>query len=768
MDDSWIAERRPNRRRSYRGVTAAALLALLLAACSGGGRTAVVTERPNRTQDAVHGDGAEGTDQAARDARQMPAEGSAPDPYASVEVGRFDTGKMWTFDHPPIDYFEETYGFRPDSAWFARARLGALRLPNCSASFVSPAGLILTNHHCARESVSDVTREGETLLDDGFYAASLGEERQVEDLYVDQLIEIEDITEEVYDVAANVDDVVAARRQRSDQIERRMEREAKGRDSLLTVEVIELYHGGQYSAYTFRRYDDIRLVFAPELAAGAFGGDPDNFTYPRYSLDFSFFRAYGPTGEPLETQHYFTWDEDGARDGEAVFVIGNPGTTSRLATISQLEFERDFALPTAVDVLRTRMEILGDYIAAHPEEAREHDLRNTHHQISNQLKKNEGELAGLRDSMLIARRQKAENQLLQEIASVDTLLEAYGGVIEQIRRVQLSKEASADQSGAFAFFGSPAFDSHVLVRSVYGYIMNLMQQRGAPQSAMEELREDAVEIEDWPADLEKAMLAARLQELRDYLGENDPTVTRLLQGRSPESVAERMVSATALTDSTQFVALLDEGFLSSGDAAVDLAQAVTPLYFSIQQQVTGLESREQELNADLARARFALYGTEIPPDATFSLRIADGIVSGYPYNGTTAPPNTTFFGMYNHYYSYGGEDTDWDLPSRWLEYEGRIDLSTPVNLVTTNDITGGNSGSPLLDAELNLVGVAFDSNIDALQNTYIYLDERGRAISVDSRGMLEALDDMYDADRIALELTTGVLYETEADADAVE
>ncbi len=731
----------------------ALLLILLLAGCAGGQQTAVVTERPEREEPA---------------APQPPADDvtDVPDPFPHVEVGRFDTGKMWTFDHPPIDHFEETYGFRPDSAWFAHARLGALRLPNCSASFVSPSGLILTNHHCARVSVSDVTREGETLLDDGFYARSLEAERKVDDLYADQLIDIEDITDEVYDVEGDVDDVVAARRRRADQIESRMDREAKSRDSLLTVEVIELYHGGQYSAYTFRRYDDVRLVFAPELSVGAFGGDPDNFTYPRYSLDFSFFRAYGSDGEPLPSEHYFQWDQDGARQGEAVFVIGSPGTTSRLATVSQLEFERDFTLPHALDVLRTRMAILSNYMEDHPEETGEHDLRNVYHQISNQEKKTEGELAGLRDSLLIARRQKAQNQLVEQIASVDSLQRQYGGVIEEIRRVQRSKEATADQSGAFAFFGSPAFDSHVLVRSVYGYVLGLMQQRGAPTSALEETREDAFEIADWPIELEKEMLAARLRELRRYLGENDPTVNRLLGGQTPEAVAERVVSGTALTDSAGYAELLDEGFLSSNDPAVDLAQAFTPLYFSVQQQVSGLESREQELNAQLARARFALYGTTIPPDATFSLRIADGVVAGYPYNGTTAPTHTSFYGMFNHYYSYGGEGTDWDLPAGWLTPPETFDRSTAVNLVTTNDITGGNSGSPLLDADLNLVGVAFDSNIEALQNTYIYLDERGRAISVDSRGMLEALDDMYEADRIVLELTTGETASSEDEADA--
>lgn len=730
--------------------TLSVVLALtLFIGCGSGRQTAVVTERaeqPARTA----GEATAQPDTIAAMAEQL---------VDAVEVGRFDTGKMWTFDNPPLDYFEETYGFRPDSQWFEQARLGTLRLPNCTASFVSPSGLILTNHHCARTSVTAVEESGENLLDDGFYAASLTSERRVEDLYVDQVIEIRDVTADVYETGQAGADEAELRSRRAEQIERRLDGEAKSRDTTLTVEVIELYNGGQYSAYTFRRYEDVRLVMAPQLSIGAFGGDPDNFTYPRFSLDFSFLRAYNADGEPLESPTYFRWSTEGSREGDAVFVVGNPGTTSRLSTVAQLEFERDYTLPQALDVLRTRMDILARYIEQHPEEAQEYDLRNAHHQLSNQVKKNEGELAGLRDPALIARRQAAENQLQQDIAPVDTLSERYGDAIQSIRQLQSAKQGTAAESGAFTFFASPAIDSHVLIRAVYGYILNTMQQRGTPSEQIQNLREDALEISDWPAELEKEMLAARLRELRDYLGTTDPTVNRVLQGRTPEAVADQIVDNTALTDSASYVGLLDDGYLGSGDPTVSLAQALTPLYFSIQQQVSGLQNREQALNAGVARARFALYGTHFPPDASFSLRIADGVVASYSYNGTRAPAYTTYFGMYDHFYSYSGVSDEWDLPESWQTPPAEFDLSTPVNLVSTNDITGGNSGSPLLNRDLEVVGLIFDSNIDALQNTYIYLDERGRAVSVDSRGILEALDDMYGADRLVEELTTGRLPE---------
>ena len=749
------------------------VLVFLWVGCAGGRRTAFVVERPATTEQAdevSQPDDARGP--VPKQSGDVPGSTPGPfdpvptrpdrapepsdhavDPPLDVQIGPFDTGKMWTFDNPPVDYFEETYGFRPDSAWFARARLGALRLPNCSASFVSSSGLILTNHHCARESISEVAREDEDLLYDGFHARSIGEERKVEGFHADQLIEIEDVTDEVIGTVEGAENRYEGRRRRAEEIETRMEEAAKGRDSLLIVQVVELYEGERYSAYTLRRYEDIRLVFAPELSIGAFGGDPDNFTYPRYSLDFSFFRAYGADGEPLQTPHYFAWDEDGVREGEAVFVVGNPGTTSRLATVSQLLFERDYSLPGSLDALRTRMRILEEFMADHPEETRQHDLRNTYHQISNQFKKHEGELEGLRDPRLIARRELAESDIAREVAAVDSLQSAYGRAFQEIDRLQRSKEAFADQESAFAFFGSPAFDSHVLVRSLYGYVLSLMRQRGASPEAIEALREEAVGIEDWPAELEKRMLAARLREMHHYLGDNDPTTNRILRGMSPEDIADRIIAGTVLTDSAKYVDLLEEGFLSSQDPSVSLSQAVAPLYFSIQQQASGLEDRERALNADLVRARFALRGMDVPPDATFSLRIADGIVSGYPYNGTMAPYATTLFGMYDHYHSYGGEGSEWDMPERWRDLPDSLDLATPVNLVTTNDITGGNSGSPLLDKDLRLVGVVFDSNIDALRNTYIYLDERGRSVSVDARGILEVLDEVYEADRIVQELT---------------
>ena len=742
-------------------------LALLffVAGCIGSGETAVITERPTAP--------AADTSASAGDERSAPPAATS-DPVASpldtVRAGRFDSGKMWTFDNPPLDYFEEEYGFDPDSAWFRKVRLGALRFADyCSASFVSPSGLVMTNHHCGRESITDVSEEGENLLDNGFYAEALEAEREVEDLYVDQLIAIEDVTERIYAAAEEArgrEDQARARERQVERVQDRMQREALARDSSLQVQLIELYNGGQYSAYTFRRYEDVRLVMAPELDLGFFGGDPDNFTYPRYALDVAFFRVYDEDDEPLQTENYFAWSEEGAGEGETVFVVGSPGSTSRLATVAQLEFARDFGLPQQLDVLQARAEILEGYIEAYPDSAEAYDLRNRLFSVNNSIKNVTGQLEGLREGYLIARRGAAERGLRETIAGTDTLRERYGDVFEGLEELQVAKEAVVDQAGAFAAFGNPEAGSPLLTRGLYGYIVSLLRQRGAPAEQVEEYREEALEIGNVPVALEAELIAARIRQMQQYLGERDLTVRRVLNGRTPEAFAEGLAQTSALADSATFRPLLEEGYLGSDDPSVRVVEALAPVFFTFSQQFSDLEAQEGDLEAALARARFAIEGTSFPPDASFSLRIADGVVRGYEYNGTKAPPHTTIFGLYGHYYAYGPESA-WDLPERWLEAPERLDRATPLNLVSTNDITGGNSGSPLLNQDLEVVGLIFDSNIEALPNEFLYTDAAARAISVDARGILEALDEVYDADRIVLELTTGERYETEAAADAV-
>jgi len=738
-------------RKTFTSGLALLLAALLLAGCGPSRETATVAT-------------------VTETAPSTETEAPEPEPVTVVPAGfdtvtaqRFDRGKMWTFENAPVDYFEEEYGFRPDETWFRKARLGALRIPGCSASFVSPHGLVMTNHHCGRESVSQVSQESEALLDNGFYAESLEEERKVPDFYVEQLVEIEDVTEKVNRRLQADNDTRGRNRERQiQQMQEEMTQEAKRRNEDLSVELVALYSGARYSAYTYERFDDVRLVMAPELSLGFFGGAPDNFTYPRYTLDVTFFRAYNDDGEPMTPKQHFSWDEDGSSEGDPVFVVGNPGSTSRLSTVSQLKFTRDHSLPGQLDVLVTRAKILKPYIEAHPEKAEEFGLRNTFFSIDNSVKNYRGQLRGLRDPYLIARRAKAEQALQDSIMAVDSLRSRYGNVLEEIEQLQRSKRVAAEKNNAFAAFSATSLGSRVLTRAVYGYFYDTLKRRGAASDRLEDIREDAMNIKDWPAEVEAPFIAARLREIRSAFGPNDPTVRKIMSNRTPDQIADSLVQTSALMDSTKYAQMLDKSFLSSDDPAVELIDAIAPLFFTTNQQMSDFNATEETLNGRLARARFAVVGTEIPPDATFTLRLADGRVAGYEYNGTRAGAFTNYYGLYDHYYSYGNRN--WTLPKRWVDRPDDLDLETPLNLVSTNDITGGNSGSPLLNKDLEVVGLIFDSNIEALPNEFLYTTAKARAVSVDARGIVEALRDIYGADRIVTELLDGRLAESDAQA----
>ena len=374
-------------------------------------------------------------------------------------------------------------------------------------------------------------------------------------------------------------------------------------------------------------------------------------------------------------------------------------------------------------------------------------------------------MGGLRDPALIARRAATEEKLRHDIAQVDSLQAQYGGLFQDLEELQRSKKAVVGRMAMFAFFGTE-LGSRVLTRALYGYYYDTLKRRGMPPSDLAEIRKDAVDFEDFPAEVETALIALRLRDAENAMGATDPTFKKITGGLPIDSVAARLVATTALADSASYASLLDSGYLGSGDPTVEVIDALAPLYFTFAQQQQSFNNREELLNGKLAQARFALYGTAVPPDASFSLRIADGVVKGYTYNGTAAPAYTTFYGLYNHYYSYRDVSDDWDLPERWIAPVSTFDRATPLNLVSTNDITGGNSGSPLLNQNLEVVGLIFDGNIESLPNTYLYTDETARAVSVDVRGILEALDEVYDADRIVLELTTGRMVATEDEADA--
>ncbi len=680
------------------------------------------------------------------------------------KAGRFDNGKMWTFDHPPAEYFAETYNFEPDDAWFEKARLGALRIPGCTASFVSSYGLVLTNHHCGRGAVTQVSKPGEMLTEEGFYAMSLAEERQVPGYYADQLVAIEEVTDEIME-AESVGETEAERAQaRQDAIDTIQARLLEAAGEGHVIEVIPLYHGGVYTAYTFRRYEDVRLVLTPELQLGFFGGDTDNFTFPRYALDMTFFRIYD-NGEPFEPDNYFLWSVDGASVGDPVFVIGNPGSTSRLETVAQLELRRDMSDKNLLAFIDHFIIALKDYQAAATTSEAKNAVRNQLFSLLNAQKAYNGQLQALADPIIMARRRDAEEQFEKAIAADAALSAEYGELIGQMAEVQEELKSQRKPNAAFFALTSGTYSAATLRRAMQARTYLDRVAAGADAEELDELKGQITGIGDLPDGLDFQFLKTRIDDIADAFGANQDVTRAMLHGASAAERADAVLTGSVLATQAQAEAVLEAGTLSGDDPAIQLVDAFLPAYRDYQSAFAGLTARQTELASKIGRARFAVYGTDVPPDATFSLRIADGVVQGYPYNGTYASPFTSIYGLYDHFYSYG-PDSEWALPEKWQHPPEALNMAVPLNFVSTNDIIGGNSGSPVINKDLELVGLIFDGNIESLAGKYIYLPELNRSVSVDARGMLEVMDVMYGADRLVEELVNDKLIESEAEADA--
>ena len=683
-------------------------------------------------------------------------EAAATGVHDAVQAGAFDNGKMWTFDAPPTEYLESTFGFSPDEEWYARARLGALRIPGCSASLVSATGLVLTNHHCARTFVTQVSEDHENLLDSGFYAATIDEERSLEDFHADQLIEIVDVTGEIQgavDAAEGAQAQSAVRDSLTEAVAERIKEERGGEEAGLQVEVVSFYNGGMYSAYVFRRYEDAKLVMAPELQIGYFGGDPDNFTYPRYSLDFAFLRLYGDDGAPLATDEHFVWSEGGVSAGDLVFVIGNPGSTTRLQTVAELEYRRDVAMPALLGFLDSRIEAIEGYLEGRGDEPGIDDIRNAVFSLLNAQKAYRGMLGGLEDPYIIARRAAAESDFQDALAADSALGAAHLPLFEEMAALQSRKLEVADESHAFAVLGNPRYESHLIVRALRARGHVAAKAQGASEEDLEAALAEVRSVGSRARELDEALLVARHQDLIDAFGADHPTVAELLGGRTAEEAAALLISESALSDSTGAIdALMDDSADIEADPGYAFVQGLLAAYGPFRAVLSTVGPEEEAISSRLGRARFQLDGTRIPPDATFSLRLADGVVSGYPYNGTVAPAYTTFHGLYDRHYSNPGA-AEWDLPGRWSDPPEDLDLSTPINFVSTADVIGGNSGSPVVNRELEVVGLIFDGNIQSLSGDYIYMPVLNRSVAVDVRGILEALEEVYGASRIVEELT---------------
>ena len=674
-----------------------------------------------------------------------------------VKAGKFDTGKMWTFDYPPIDYFKRVYNFSPTPEWFEKARLSALRLPGCTASFVSEDGLVMTNHHCARGSLDRVNKEGEDLPNLGFYAATLEEERKIPNYYADQLLLIEDVTEEVqkaFESGTTDEEKIANRNAAIAQIQARYEEKTK-----LNCTVYTFFNGGKYSLYGFKRYNDVRLVFAPHQLVAFFGGDPDNFTYPRYDMDVTFYRIYDEDGKPMKTSNFFKWSKAGASEGDAVFVIGNPGRTTRLYTVAQLEFSRDYLYRLTLDALKALEAIYEQYVEAHPEKRPEYQTRIFG--LANSRKVVGGRVDGLFDPVILAKKRDFEQNLKNKVMENPEWKAQYSSIWDDIATYQKQKAELFGLTRALNLRGTGRAGISSLAAGIVDYAKNAMlpedqRPRMMQGPGMERVKARLAATEITP-ELDVKILAFQLAYMQSVFGTTHAPFGDLMAGESPAIAAKRLLRSSMLTDTVQVKELLEKTsaeILASNDPWISYVVKSAERAEAVSRKYDEIVNKEQARVQLLGLVVFNVYGTSIPPDATFSLRIADGVVKGYDYNGTVAPVNTTFYGMFDRYFSYG-KQAPWILPEEWLKAGPEFDLSTPLNFVSTSDIIGGNSGSPVINTNLEVVGIAFDGNMESMPGDYIFDETANRCVSVHSSGILEAVQDVYKAERLAKELKSG-------------
>jgi hypothetical protein len=663
---------------------------------------------------------------------------------------------MWLFENPPLDAIEAGYGVRLDDAWLEHVRKSCVRLSSGgSGSIVSRDGLVLTNHHVGSDMIAKLSTAERDLMANGFHAKSHAEELPCPDLEVLVLWEIEDMTSRVLGaVPAGADPAAAgaARRAEISRIEKERQ-EATG----LKSEMVTLYQGARYHLYSYRRYTDVRLVWAPEKTAAFFGGDPDNFEYPRYCLDAMFFRIW-EDGKPLRAEHYLEIDPEGADDGELVFVAGHPGSTERLNTVAHLEFFRDVRYPRTLASLWRREVQLENFSARSDEWRRiaEDDLFG----IKNSRKALWGRLEGLNDPAIMDKK-RAEERELRAFVDGDAERKAkWGDAWAMVERAQVVARENFDLTSALGGGGSQLFSfARTLVRGT--------TEREKPSAerlpeyndaALPRLEQRLFSTATIYPDLEVEVVHSWLMRVSELLGGDHDITKKALGGKSPRARAEELVRGSPLLDPEKRRELWKGGARAVGqsdDAMLRLVASLDPEARRLRKTMDDeVDSVQRVAYAKIAEARFALHGDRVYPDATFTLRLSYGRIRGYQEGDKWVPPFTEIAGKFERSKERGGVPP-YDLPASWVEAKDRLDGSVPYNFVSTNDIIGGNSGSPVVDAEGRVVGLVFDGNIHMLVGAMAYVEDPSRAVSVDTRAILEALAKVYRADALLAELAPG-------------
>ena len=666
-------------------------------------------------------------------------------------TGFADEG-MWTFDNPPVKLLQERYNFTPTQQWLDHLRLASVRLNDGgSGSFVSPHGLLLTNHHVALGQLQKNSTAEHDYVRDGFYAATPDQEMKSPDLEVNVLVSMENVTDKVN---ASIKDAKTSEEEfakRKTAIAA-IENESTQKTGLRS-DVVTLYAGGEYWLYSYKKYTDVRLVFAVEQQAAFYGGDPDNFTYPRYDLDMAIFRVY-ENGKPIDSKDYLTWNPRGAGDGELVFVSGHPGATQRLSTYAELEFDRDTSTALIIQSLKRRIAILKDYSARGPEQTRQ--ATTLIFGMENSRKVFEGREEGLQSKTLMDKKRKEEEDFKAKVAANPEWEKDYGDAWDLDARAIEKEKSRVNQ----LFFRAVDSQFAQLAINTVTYVAEIKKPDGERlpgyhESQLESLKHRLFSPAPIYPEMEIVRMSSALQADVAGIGADDPWVKAVLNGRTPQQAATELITGSKLADPAVRKALVDGGQAAidaSTDSLIVMARNIDPIR---REQITWFEknvqSEQQRAGEKLGKARFAVFGKNAYPDATFTLRLSYGQVKGYPMNGTIAPYKTTLYGLYDRAASFDNKEP-FDLPKRYIDGKDKLDLAAPFNFVTTNDIIGGNSGSPVVNRNADIVGLVFDGDIESLVGDFVYDSYQNRTVAVHTAAMTECLKKLYGAQSLVDEL----------------
>lgn len=658
---------------------------------------------------------------------------------------------MWTYFNLPTKQLKEKYGFEATLEWLDHLRLSSVRFNDGgSGSFISPS-LVITNHHVASGQLQKISTPQKDYLKDGFLAKNHEQEIKCPDLELNVLVSMEDVTARVNDTLKpemKPEEAYTARQATIAAIQKE-----SAEKTGLRSDIVDFYQGSELWLYRYKKYTDVRIVFAPEKQAAFFGGDPDNFTYPRFDMDVTVMRVY-ENGKPIASPHYLKWNSNSAKENDLVFVSGHPGSTERNLTMVEIEYQRDSLYPNILKFLKRQLAMLNEYGKLGQEQKRQAEEQIF--SLENSQKAYIGQYQGLLDKNIIAKKQQHENALRAKVEANAEWKQAYGSAWNEIAQAQAEISKLSKQSFFRGIRSSKLLTQASLLSRYVREIKQPNERRGAGfrDAELESTKLQLFSPAPTYPQLEERVIASNLELSLEELGAEDPFVKTILEGKTPAEFAKAVIAGTKIGDPAFRKALAEggeEAVNQSDDTMLALIKKLQPLQQEVRMKMFPLQGQIAAADEKIGNARFAVYGRSQYPDANFTLRLSYGTVKGYPMNGTIAPPRTTFYGLYDRVHSFGNV-SPFNTTPRFLERVGKLNLATPLNFVTTNDIIGGNSGSPVVNRNGEFVGIVFDGNIESLVGNFIYDETTNRTVAVHAAGIIEAMRKLYDATALADEI----------------